>query len=101
MNTTRVELKAPSPERISQTLVQGFLYACTDSLGLSRGLSVVAYEFPDERVVGFYMIPDAHMSVHCIDGELLVELFTAIPVDLDLLRDFTAEYFNLPQMEMN
>ena len=101
MNATRVELKAPAPAAVSQMLVQGFLYACTDSLGLSRGLSVVAYQWPDGRIAGFYMIPDAHMSVHLIDGELLVELFTAIPVDLDLLRDFTTEYFNLPQMEMN
>ena len=100
MNATRVELKALSPD-VSQTKVQGFLYACTDSLGLERGLSVVAYEWPGGRVAGFYLIPDAHMSVHQADGELIVELYSMVPIDTTVLENFTAEYFSLENWVMN
>ena len=100
MDVTRVELKALSPE-VSQTKVQGFLYACPDSLGPSRGLSIVAYEFPGERVAGFYLVPDAHMSVHQIDGELIVELYSVVPIDTTIMEEFTVEYFSLESWVMN
>ena len=99
--TTKVEIKALRPTVFTQNAVQGYLYAAPDILGLDRGLSVVAYDFPNGRVAGFYIIPDAHMSVHEIDGSIIITLYSSVDIDPEKLKEITMEYFDLPNVELN